>query len=446
MKATAERVDQHTVVLNIEVEPDRLATAVDRAYRRLVKTAKIPGFRPGKAPRPIFERFYGKEVLLNNAAESLLPVSYLEAVRELGIEPISRPEFEIVKLEEGAPVEFKARVEVRPEVTLGQYKGLEVERPAVTVTDEDINREIEQLRNRYAKLVTLEDGRVEKGDLVTIDYEGTVDGKPFAGGEAHDRQVEVGMGFLAPELDEGLLGMAIGETKEIRMKLADDYHDSAVAGKEAVLKVTVKGIRRKELAAVDDEFAKDVSEFDTLAELKADIRNKLEETAREQAEATVRNAVVAKAVENARVDIPPKMIDSALDGVMEEALRPVLQQGLKAEDYFRLTNTTPEDLADKLRPEAEARVKRELVLDAIAKAEGIKVEDEELDKEIERLARYYRQEAGELKKTLEQHGELQSLRRGLMRDKAVKLVVDNAVIKDTETTPAGAETKPADEA
>ncbi|MDI6907668.1 MAG: trigger factor [Thermoanaerobacterales bacterium] len=436
MKATTEKVDQHTVVLNIEVEPERLATAVDRAYRRLVKTAKIPGFRPGKAPRPIFERFYGKEVLLNDAAESLLPVSYLEAVRELDIEPISRPEFEVVKLEEGSPVAFKARVEVRPEVAVGEYKGLEVERPAVTVTEDDIDREIEQLRNRYAKLVTLEEGRVEKGDLVTIDYEGTVDGQPFAGGEARDRQVEVGMGFLAPELDEGLPGMAIGETKEIRMKLADDYHDPAVAGKEAVLRVTVKGIRRKELAAVDDEFAKDVSEFDTLAELKADIKNKLEETAREQAEAVVRNALVARAAENATVDIPAKMIESALEGMMEEALRPIVQQGLKEEDYFRLTNTSREELADKLRPEAEARVKRELVLDAIAKAEGIKVEDEELDKEIERLAQYYRRDAGQLKETLEKHGELQSLRRGLMRDKAIDVLVANAVVKDAGTTPA----------
>jgi len=436
MKATAERIDQHTVVLNIEVEPERLAAAVDRAYRRLVKTAKIPGFRPGKAPRQVFERFYGKEILLNDAAESLLPVSYLEAVRELGVEPISRPEFEVVKLEEGSPVEFKAKVEVRPEVTLGEYKGLTIERPAVKVTEEEIEQEIEKLRNRYAKLVTLEEGRVEKGDLVTIDYKGTVDGQPFAGGEAHDRQVEVGMGFLAPELDEGLPGMAIGETKEIRMKLADDYHDTAVAGKEAVLRVTVKGIRRKELAAVDDEFAKDVSEFDTLAELKADIRNKLEEAARERADAAVRAALVDRAAENAAVDIPARMIDSALEGMMEEFLRPIVQQGMKPEAYFRLANTTQEEMRDKLRPEAEARVKRELVLDAIAKAEGIKVEDEELDKEIERLARFHRQDAGELKKALEQHGELQSLRRGLAREKAVELLVSSAEIKEAGTESA----------
>lgn len=446
MKATTERLEENKVVLNIEVEPERLSTAIDQAYRRLVKTAKIPGFRPGKAPRPIFERFYGKDVLLSDAAEGLLPVSYMEAVRELDIEPIDRPEFELVKLEDGAPVEFKARVEVRPEVALGEYKGLEVERPAARVTEEDIESEIEKLRNRYAKLATLDEGVVVKGDLITIDYQGTVDGASFAGGEALDRKVEVGTGLLTPELDAGVIGMALGETKEITMQLPEEYHDSAAAGKEALLRVTVKAIRRKEMAAVDDEFAKDVSEFDTLAELKDDIRNKLEEKAREQSEVAVKNALVDKILDNCTVDIPEKMIESALQMLMDEAMQPVRQQGLTEDDYFRLTNSSRDELADKLRPEATLSVKRELVLDAVAKAEEIKVDDKEVDQEIERLAQYYRQDAARIREALQQQGELQSLRRGLRRKKTVETLVSIAVIKDAaEGEPVAEPAEPAGE-
>lgn len=429
MKASAEKVAKNTVVLEVEVEPERFKEAVGKAYRELVKKVNIPGFRRGKAPRVIFERYYGREALLNEAVEALVPEAYLDAVKQTGVEPIASPDVEVTQAEEGKPMIFKARVEVKPEVTLGDYKGLEVEKPPVEVTEEDVNREIERLRERYAKLVTLEEGIVQKGDLVTIDYEGTVDGKPFKGSQATDRSVEVGLGFLVDEFDEQLLGMAINETREIRTKLPENYHDESVAGKEAVFRVTVKCIRRKELAQVDDEFAKDVSEFDTLDELRADLRHKLEVAAEKRAEAAVRDAVVEKATAAAEVEIPDRMIDARVESMLREIMHPALQQGLRPDDYFRLTNTNPDELRDKLRPEAARLVKRELVLDAVARAEGLEVSEEELNRELKRIAEFYRQDVDKVKEVFARSGELEGVRRRLLRNKAVDFLVAHAQIK-----------------
>ncbi|MDP3044496.1 MAG: trigger factor, partial [Bacillota bacterium] len=279
MKVTAERVEKSTVEMNIEVEADRLAKALDMAFRKLSKNATVPGFRRGKVPRVIFERTYGKAPLYEEAMESLGTECYLEAIKETGIEPIAQPNVEVVQLEEGKPLILKLRVEVKPEAELGEYTGLKLEKTEPEISDEAVDEELKKLQTRYAKLLTLEEGAVEEGDLVTIDYEGTVDGEPFEGGIATDRQVEVGRGFLAEEMDKGLVGMAIGESNEFPMPLPEEYADTRVAGKEGLIKVTVKGIKRKELAPLDDEFAKDVSEFDTVDELRADLRVKLQTAA-----------------------------------------------------------------------------------------------------------------------------------------------------------------------
>jgi len=429
MKATAEKVAKNTVVLEIEVEPERFKEAVDKKYRELVKKVNIPGFRRGKAPRVIFERYYGKEVLLNEAVEALIPEAYLDALKQTGVEPIAAPDVEITQVEEGKPVIFKATVEVKPEVSLGTYKGLEVEKPPVEVTNEDVDQEIERLRQRYAKLVTLEEGVVQKGDIVTIDYEGTVDGKPFKGSRASDRSVEVGLGFLVEDFDEQLLGMAVNETREITTRLPDDYHDESVAGKEAVFRVTVKCIRRKELAEVDDDFAKDVSEFDTLDELRADLRHKLEIAAEKKAEAAVREALVEKAAAAAEVEIPERMIEARVESMTQEMLRPAVQQGLTPEDYFRLTNTNPEELREKLRPEAERSIKRELVLDAIARAEGLEIGEEDLTRELKRIADFYRQDLDKVRQVLTESGELEGIKKRLLRNKAIDLLAAHAQIK-----------------
>lgn len=435
MKATMEKLEKNTVVLNIEVEPDKVQAAMDQAFKKLVRTAKVPGFRPGKVPRVIFERYYGKQPILEEAFERLVPETYVEAVRELAIEPIGQPEFDIVKMEEGEPLLLKAKVEVKPEVVLGEYKGLEITKPVPEVAEDDVARELEKLQNRYAKLVTVDDGEVQKGDIVTIDYEGTVDGKPFPGSSASDRTVEAGMGFLSKEIDDILPGMKIGETRETTMRLPENYHASEVAGKEATIKVTVKGIKRKEVAPLDDEFAKDVSEFDTLEELKANTREKLQKEAEERAEAAVRNGLLEKAVANAEVEVPGVMVERQAESLLDEQLSPIRDQGLTAEDYFRLTNSSRERMLEDLRPQAEFSVKAELVLDAIGKAEGLTADEDEVDKEIETLAQYYRQDKGELKKALEERGALDGIRRTLVRQKAVQFLVDNANIKEVKELP-----------
>ncbi|MDA8097776.1 MAG: trigger factor, partial [Clostridia bacterium] len=313
MKATAERVEKNTVEMNIEVDAERLGKALDRAFRKLSKNASVPGFRKGKVPRVIFERYYSKAPLYEEAMESLGTEVYLEAIKETGIEPVAQPNVEVVQLEEGQPLILKVQVDVKPEAELGEYKGLKLEKAVPEVSDAELDEEIKKLQTRYAKLVTLEEGTVEEGDLVTIDYEGTVDGEPFEGGTAADRQVEVGRGFLAEEMDKGLVGMAIGESKEFPMPLPEEYADQRVAGKEGIIKVTVKGVKRKELAPLDDEFAKDVSEFDTLDELKADLRVKLQTAANKKAEADLRNAAVDQAVENAEVEVPDSMVNNQVE-------------------------------------------------------------------------------------------------------------------------------------
>ncbi|MEW6425203.1 MAG: trigger factor, partial [Bacillota bacterium] len=318
MKANAERIEKNTVLLEVEVDAERFSRALDQAYRKLVKKVNVPGFRRGKAPRFILERHIGKQVLVDEAVELIIPEAYFKAVDDTGIEPVTQPELELVQVEEGKPVVFKAKVVVKPEVELGQYTELAVARPVVKITEEDVIKELERLQNRHAKLVTLEEGEVARGDLVTIAYQGRVDGEPFEGGQDTDCTFEVGSRVFFPGVEDELIGTSLGETKEVVTKFPADYPREDLAGKEATFTVTVKGIQRKELSPLDDEFAKDISEFDTLEELKADLANKLRKVAEEKAQAEVRNSVVEKAVENAQVEIPKEMVDNRVEEMVKE--------------------------------------------------------------------------------------------------------------------------------
>jgi len=330
MRATAERIQNNTVVLEVEVEPERFDRAVERAYRQLVRKVTIPGFRPGKAPRFILERYVGREALYSEAIEMLVPEAYREAVEHTGIEPIAQPQVEVIQAEEGKPVVFKATVEVKPEVELGQYLGLEVTRPSTAVAPEQVDEELEKLRERYAPLVNLDEGEVAAGDLVTVAVDTYRDGEPVAGGQVADLRVEVGSGRTVFEGD--LVGMALGETREITKKLPEDYRVAELAGREVTFRVTVKEIRRKEEVPLDDEFAKDVSEFDTLEELKVHILNRLRERAEERADQEVRQAVVAAAADNARVQIPEAMVEAELEALMAEFTLQLRQRGLTLAD------------------------------------------------------------------------------------------------------------------
>ncbi|AZK60002.1 trigger factor [Candidatus Desulforudis audaxviator] len=436
MKASAEKIDKNRVELQVEVEPERLDEVLNQAYRKLVRKANIPGFRPGKAPRPVFERFYGKQSLYEEAMEQLIPRAYLEAVADTGIQPVSQPEVDVVQLEEGKPVILKIQVDVKPEVVLGEYKNLRVEKQVVEVSDSEVDEELEKLRNRYAKLVTIEEGTVEMGDIITIDYEGTINGEPFAGGSATDRSVEVGKGFVAKDFDAHLVGMSTGETREIPLSIPEDFPNKEVAGKEALITVTVKEIKRKELADLDDEFAKDVSEHDTLEALRAETRKKLENAAEKKTEYVMRNALISGAVAGAEVEIPASMVDARLETMMEEVLRPVIEQGMTKEDFFKLANQTEESMRADIRPRAEESLKKELVIDRIAEVEGLEATEEEVDAELAKMAEFYRLEADRLREILEQRNDLDSIRAAIKRDKAVDLLVASAEIVGQESTEA----------
>ncbi|MDK2888891.1 MAG: trigger factor [Thermoanaerobacter sp.] len=436
MKANAERIEKNTVLLEVEVEADQFSQAMDRAYRKLVKKVNVPGFRPGKAPRIILERHIGKQALVDEAVEMLIPEAYFKAVQDTGIEPVAQPQLELVQVEEGKPVVFKARVVVKPEVELGEYKGLEVSQPSTEVTPEDVQKELERLQNRHAKLVSLDEGTVEQGDFVTVDFEGRVDGETFEGGQAIDYTLEVGNAGLLPGFEEQLIGMTINETRDIKVRFPEDYPKPELSGKEAVFTVTVKAIKRKELAPLDDEFAKDVSEFDTLEELRADLENKLKQAAEARAKSEIRQAVVKKAVENARVDIPEEMIKNRLAEMMESLERRLMYQGLTLESYLKYSNSSVEDLEERLRPDARDSLKTMLVLDAIAKAENITVSEEEIQAEIERMAKEMQQDPAVVRKVVEGQGQLDAVITGLVREKVIQFLVDHARIVAPEENPA----------
>lgn len=433
MRATAERLEKSTVLLEVEVEAERFAKAVEHAYRRIVKDVVLPGFRKGRIPRVILERYMGKERLYEEAATLVMGEVFPEAVKDAGIEPVSKPEVEVVQAEEGKPLVFKAKVEVKPEVELGRYKGIEVERQVKEITPEDVQAELESLRNRYARLATVDEGNVTQGDIVKVDYQGTVDGKPFTDGTVKGKEIEVGFGYLLPEVDEGLVGMSPGETKEIKVTFPSDHQNETLAGKEATVTITVREIRRKELMQLGDDFAKEVSEFDTLEELKTDLENKLRQAAAVEADIAVRQEVVNQAVENATVEIPASMVSDQVEEMLEDMKNTAEGRGVGEDRLFEILNATPEQMRERMRGEAERNIKTRLVLDAVAKCEGLTVSEEEIEGEVKKIAGLYRQEPEELRKALEENDRIGIIEQKLLRDKAIQFLVDSAIIKSEQS-------------
>jgi len=430
MKANAERIEKNTVQLDIEVDVEQVAQALDKAYRKLVKKVNIPGFRKGKTPRPIFERFMGKEALYEEAMESLVPEVYFKAVEDTGIEPIEQPKVEIVQAEDGKPVLIKAMVEVKPEVILGQYKGLQVSKTVTEIQERDVEAELERLRNRHAKLLTIEEGTVENGDSVDLDFLGKVNGEPFQGGEGKNYSLTIGSGSFIPGFEEQMVGMATGENKEITVTFPENYQSEDLAGQNATFEVTVNGIKRKELLALDDEFAKDVSEFDSLEELRDDVRNKLKQTAESRADYQFRQDLIDLAVGNAEVEIPESMINAQLEETLRSMNSRLSGQGINLETYLEYTNSSMPELREQIRPEAERRVRTNLVLEAIAKNEGIKPSEEEIKAESAKVASSYQQDPEEFYKMLEKEGQFGFITESLIMDKTAQLLVDGAEIVD----------------
>ncbi|MFA5536919.1 MAG: trigger factor [Bacillota bacterium] len=434
MKATVEKIENSQKMMEVEVENQRLEEAVGRTYRILVKKYNIPGFRKGKAPRNIFEQFVGTDYLYQEAADEILSTVYAEALDENGIDPIDHPELEIVQLEPGKSFIFRAKVTVMPEVTLGQYKGLEITRHLFEINEEQINNQLKSLQEKHARLVTLDEGEVAFGDTAMIDFEGFLGGVAFEGGKGEDYALEIGSGSFVPGFEDQLVGQKIGEEKEINVTFPENYHGEDLAGKDVIFNVKINSIRRKELSELDDEFAQDVSEFDTLAELKEDLKNKMEEHGVSQGEAWLRDQAVEKAGENAAAEIPQVLVDRQIEAMIGDLERNLQTQGLDLEQYFMYTGLSRENLKEEYAEGARKAVLSELVLEAIAKEENIEATDEDLEVEYEKMAERFEQDVQTIKDSFVNNNRVEGLKYNLALDKTVEFLIENAVITEEKVT------------
>ncbi|WP_425806577.1 trigger factor [Desulfitobacterium sp. Sab5] len=424
MSVKMEKIEKNTVELEITVGSEEFGAAVAKAAKTLAHKVNVPGFRKGKAPRSIVERYVGTQALYSDAVDDVIGPAYSKAVVETEIQPVDRPEVDLVQMEEGKDLVFKAKVTVKPEVELGEYKGLNVEKTAVSVTDENVEEELRRKQEQYAKVLTLEEGTVENKDTVTIDFAGSVDGVPFEGGTAEGYELTIGSSTFIPGFEDQLMGAEIGKEVDVNVTFPEEYHVADLKGKDALFKVTVHMIKRKELAPIDNEFVKDVSDFETLDELKADIREKLMKAAEQNAENEYRNAIVAKAVENASVEIPDAMINNRISTMVKDLEQNLSYQGLDLETYFHYLGTSEEEMKERFRPQAAENVKTELVLEAVGKAEGIQVTEEEVNEELVKLAERYQTQVENLKQALIARGELNLYSQSLISEKTVKFLVE----------------------
>ena len=425
MSLQVEKLENNMVKLTIEAEPEKLVKAIQSVYLRARGKIQIPGFRKGKAPRHMIERLYGKGVFLEDAANELIPDEYRKAVEESGLDIVSRPNLEVTQIEEGKPFVFTAEVALKPEVTLGEYKGLEV--PAIdrTVTDEDVDAEIKKEQEKNARTITVEDRGAEKDDTVTIDFEGFVDGVAFEGGKGSDYPLSIGSNTFIPGFEDQLIGAKAGDHVEVKVTFPEDYQPDSLAGKEAVFQCDVKKVETKELPELDDEFAQDVSEKDTFEEYKAEVRETLQNRKNDQAKTQLENAVVDKAIENATMDIPDAMVDTQVEQMFEDFASRMQAQGLSMEQYFQYTGMNAASFKEDSKPQALKRIQTRLVLEKVVEAENIEATDEEFDAEIEKMAKAYNLEADKMKEMLGEK-ETSQMKKDIAVQKAVTLLAEAA--------------------
>ena len=426
--ATMEKLEGSKVKLTIEVAADEFEKAVEKAYLKTKKNFNVPGFRKGHAPRKVIENAYGWLVFFDDAFDIAYPEVYEAAVREHEITPVDRPEISILSCEQGAPVVFTAEVAVKPEVTLGAYKGIEVEKQEYNVTDEMVEAEIQKEREKIASTVEVTGRAVADGDKVNLDYSGSVDGVKFDGGTAENQELTIGSGMFIPGFEEQMVGMNVGEEKDITVTFPEQYHSEELAGKEAVFHVKVNAIEETVLPEADDEFAKDVSEFDTIAELRADKRKKLEEAAELRAKNQRENELIEKACENAAVVIPEAMIERQMDHILNDIRYRLSMQGISLEDYCKYTGTSIEDMRKEMHEDAAKRVKSQLVLEAIGKAEAVEAAAEEIEEKLNEYAAKFGDKAESFKTGLTDEDKLYFADQ-IVLDKTIALLMDNAVEK-----------------
>lgn len=428
MKVTAEKMDNHEVVLTIEVEADALKKAETKACKDLASRVSIPGFRKGKAPRHIIEQRVGKKAILDAAFDLVADKAFLDAIKEQDVVPVSRPDIETLTLEEGQDVVFKARFTAKPEVKLGEYKGLKIEKKVDAITDTDVDNELENMRRRRSLMVDAPEGAsVKTGDLVTLDFKGFVNNEPFEGGEGKDYPLEIGSNRFIPGFEEQLIGIKIGEQRDVNVTFPEEYHSQELAGKAAKFECVIHSIKERQLPELNDEFARKVSKFQTLAELKVDIRKNLEQNAEKKAENDQHAAAIEQATENITVDIPTIMVDNRVTLMIQEMAMRLEQQGMKLEQYLQYAGTDLAQIREKYRKTAEENVKTDLMLEAVAKAENIEVNDKDLEAEISAMAMAYGATPAQVRKIVKEQGRIADLVTTVLRKKTTQFILDNIV-------------------
>ncbi len=425
MSFKVEELGKSMVKLTIEVAAEEFEKAMETAYQKNKNKLSVQGFRKGKAPRAMIEKMYGAGIFYEDAANELIPDAYEKAAVESGLDIVSRPEIDLVQVEKGKEFIFTAEVAVKPEVTLGEYKGVEVEKTDVSVSDEEVTAELDRVREQNARILTVEDRPVADGDEAVIDFEGFVDGVPFAGGKGEDYKLVIGSHSFIDTFEEQLIGKNIGEEVDVNVTFPTEYHAEELAGKPALFKVTIKAITAKELPELDDEFAVDVSEFDTLAEYKEDIKKNLLEKKEKEAKFAKEDKVVDAIIENATMEIPDAMIDTQTRQMAEEYAQRLQMQGLNLEQYFKFTGMNANSFMENLKPQALKRIQCRLVLEAVVKAENIEVSEEELDKEFDTMAQNYRMEKDKLVELVGEK-EKEQIKMDIAVQKAVDFVRDAA--------------------
>lgn len=428
MSLQVEKLEKNMAKLTIEVSAEELEKALQKAYLKNKNKISVPGFRKGKVPRQMIEKMYGPEIFYDDAANELLPDAYAAAADECELKLVSRPSIEVVQIEKGQPFIFTAEVAVKPEVTLGQYKGIEVEKIDTTATEEEITAEVDKERENNSRTITVEDRAVQDGDMTVIDFEGFVDGTAFDGGKGTDYPLTIGSGAFIPGFEEQLVGAEIGKEMEVNVTFPEEYHAKDLAGKAAVFKCTVKEIKVKELPEADDEFAKDVSEFDTLEEYRADLKKKVEERKTADAKAKKEDAVIEKIIEGAQMEIPEAMIETQAEYLVDDFAQRMQMQGMSLEQYMQYTGSTIETMTNQMKPQAKKRIESRLVLEAVAAAENIEIDEEAIEAEMSRMAEAYKMELDKVKELISEE-EKDNMRADLSIQKAIELVVDAAVEK-----------------
>lgn len=426
MSVQVEKLEKNMAKLTIEVSAEQVEKAIQGAYLRERKNINIPGFRKGRAPRNLIEKMYGKEIFYNDAIDAMMPQAYAEALDECGEEIVSRPQIDIVQIESGKPFIFTAEVAVKPGVELGQYKGVQVEKAPVEVLDAEIDAEIMREREANARTITVEDRAVQSGDIVSLDYEGFVDGAAFDGGKGENQELTIGSGTFIPGFEDQLIGAQIGADVEVNVTFPEDYRAEELAGKEAIFRCRVNAIHVKELPDVDDEFAQEVSEFDTLDEYKADIKARLLKDKEEEAGKLKEDAVIGKIIENAEMDIPDAMVEYQTEQLMEDFAQRIQSQGISLEQYLQFTGMTMDSYKEQLRPRALKNIQSRLVLEAVAEAEDVQASDEDVEAEFAKMAENYNMEIDKVKE-LVGDAQKEELKKDIKIQKAVDLAVEAAV-------------------